>query len=411
MYGSLLRTITLFFTVSTLFLLSTASVSAAVKWDDCSLNSHGVQAINGTINESFIEGEVNSLNFDINNLVDGTKTFTIFISRNNPLGTDQMNNVFHYFTRTATDADFNIAWSSSNNAGLFTLEGDETLGTGGERNIMILYDQFGVGQFFIGGTGCRLGTYTIIDKEFTCTADFKITQERTSLESTQSQTCFINENSCLKANDPFSLKITGQVINDGKPIENATVNLSAADGGLSLSAKTNKSGKYLIDKADMTFATKRTLRVFAGQVLCAEYSPDVQNFCPSCSTTPGTPDNGDLRFALCSQVGPSLVEQCNTCFDKEGSIWTAVGCIKSEPKAIIESVVQIGVGVGGGIALLMTLIGGFLLTTSQGDPKRTQEGKDMITSSVIGIIFVLFSVVVLQFVGVTVLRLPGFGVS
>ena len=127
--------------------------------------------------------------------------------------------------------------------------------------------------------------------------------------------------------------------------------------------------------------------------------------------------NADVKFDLCSQVSKEQLtssdetqyNQCMSCFANGDALWTAVGCISTKPQGIVEAVVKIGVGIGGGIALLTTLVGGFLITTSQGDPKRIQQGKEMITASVIGILFVLFSVVILQFIGVTIFRIPGFG--
>ncbi|MBP7875382.1 hypothetical protein KA012_00105 [Candidatus Woesebacteria bacterium] len=162
-------------------------------------------------------------------------------------------------------------------------------------------------------------------------------------------------------------------------------------------------------------------KTFAISYKCTTYfnvcDPDEAS-CESGFVVPG--ERGSQPFKLCNQVSSvvqtgstvSQKDRCISCLGSEDSpegIWTAVGCIKTEPQAIIQTVVRIGISIGGGIALLMTLVGGFMLTTSQGDPKRVQEGKEMITSSVIGIIFVLFSVVILQFIGVTILRLPGFG--
>ena len=75
----------------------------------------------------------------------------------------------------------------------------------------------------------------------------------------------------------------------------------------------------------------------------------------------------------------------------------------------MQRFITLGLGIGGGVSLLSTLAGGFILTTSQGDPKRTGQAKEMITNAVIGLIFVIFSVTILQFIGYTVFRLPGFG--
>jgi hypothetical protein len=66
-------------------------------------------------------------------------------------------------------------------------------------------------------------------------------------------------------------------------------------------------------------------------------------------------------------------------------------------------------GIAGGVALLTILSAAFLFSISQGDPKRTGQAKEMMTAAVIGLLFVIFSVTILQFLGVTVLHLPGFG--
>lgn len=131
-------------------------------------------------------------------------------------------------------------------------------------------------------------------------------------------------------------------------------------------------------------------------------------------TNPGTNPNVETAaFDLCSQVatGSEAHEQCVACQLEEEGVWTAVGCIPAEPSSLIKAVITIGVGMGGGVALLMTLIGGFLLTTSQGNPKQQETAKEMITSAVIGLLFVMFSVVILQFIGVTIFQIPGFGVQ
>lgn len=112
------------------------------------------------------------------------------------------------------------------------------------------------------------------------------------------------------------------------------------------------------------------------------------------------------------EVDPSVVRQ------RQGfkpGIYTAVGCIPATVYGeegegnLITSLVRIGLGIAGGVALLMILAGAFMFTTSQGDPKRASEARELITSAVLGLVFIIFSVTLLQFIGVTVLHIPGFG--
>jgi hypothetical protein len=71
--------------------------------------------------------------------------------------------------------------------------------------------------------------------------------------------------------------------------------------------------------------------------------------------------------------------------------------------------VKLGLGIAGTSALLMILAGGFMLSTSGGDTKRVGEARELITSAVIGLLFIIFSVTLLQFIGVNLFHIPGFG--
>lgn len=97
--------------------------------------------------------------------------------------------------------------------------------------------------------------------------------------------------------------------------------------------------------------------------------------------------------------------------DFKPGIYTAVGCIGADSESIVTRLVRIGIGLAGGIALLMILAGAFLFTTSQGEPKRASQAKELITSAIMGLVFIIFSVTLLQFIGVEILHIPGFGAT
>lgn len=92
-----------------------------------------------------------------------------------------------------------------------------------------------------------------------------------------------------------------------------------------------------------------------------------------------------------------------------GGIWTAIGCIPRDPETIVSVFLLFGLGMGGGVALLMILGAGFLLTVSQGDPKQIDTAKQWLTSAIAGLLFIIFSVTILQFIGYNVFQIPGFG--
>lgn|GEM_PF-2299671 len=111
------------------------------------------------------------------------------------------------------------------------------------------------------------------------------------------------------------------------------------------------------------------------------------------------------------KLGGDECEPDNTDPHKATGIYTAVGCIGTDTNSIVGSFIKLGLGIAGGVALLMILAGGFMYTTSQGEPKRAGEAKELITSAVMGLLFIIFSVTILQFIGVSILKIPGFGDS
>lgn len=132
---------------------------------------------------------------------------------------------------------------------------------------------------------------------------------------------------------------------------------------------------------------------------------DDDNVLPS----PPATASGYVNFQVCNQVRGNDKVQCNNCFDSEG-IWTAIGCIPfKNTVTMVRALLTVGLGVGGGVVVLMILAGSFILSTSQGDPKRVDEAKGMITSAVMGLVFVIFSITILRFIGVRILQIPGFG--
>jgi len=125
-------------------------------------------------------------------------------------------------------------------------------------------------------------------------------------------------------------------------------------------------------------------------------------------------------YSLCKQIpaGPQFDQQREDCYSCTGGdeekeenkgVWTAIGCIKRDPQSIMQRLISVGLGMSGGVALLTFLAAGFIFSTSQGDPKAYGKAKEMMTASIVGILFVIFSVTLLQFIGYEILKIPGFG--
>lgn len=163
---------------------------------------------------------------------------------------------------------------------------------------------------------------------------------------------------------------------------------------------------------DITLTPENSIEELSGQVHFVPYPSDSPFYCSlsivydegGVIVEPGTPQ----VFNLCKQAGVNI-NTCNQCLIKK-QIWTGMGCIPfGTSGGMVRALMTIGLGITGSIVVIMTLYAGFMFSTSQGDPKRVDEAKGAMTSAIIGAFFIIFSVTILQFIGVTILKIPSFG--
>ncbi len=138
---------------------------------------------------------------------------------------------------------------------------------------------------------------------------------------------------------------------------------------------------------------------------------------------PGPTNNPSLNLKpLCDQIGqPDPQSDCHKCVDPpdeddpnkggQGGIWTAIGCIPMDQVAVVNKYIlgAAGLGIAGGIAFLYFLFGAFKVLTSMGNAEAINEGKEIMVSSISGLLLIIFSVLILKIAGVDLLRIPGFG--
>lgn len=119
---------------------------------------------------------------------------------------------------------------------------------------------------------------------------------------------------------------------------------------------------------------------------------------------------------LCQFAGADGSAEKQKCLDCVGDVatgtkmWTALGCIPTDPTGFVKTFLRIAISVGGGIAFLMIIYGGFLCMTSAGNPEKAQNCREIITSAIAGLLLIIFSAIILRIIGVDILGgLPGFG--
>lgn len=112
-----------------------------------------------------------------------------------------------------------------------------------------------------------------------------------------------------------------------------------------------------------------------------------------------------LTPELCTSGGG---DSCDTGDNRGPAFKTAIGCIHTNPAEFVKDLMTFVIGIGGGLAFLMMLFGVFQMLTSAGNPETLNAGRSRLTSAVIGLLFVIFTVLLLQIIGVDILQIPGF---
>lgn len=131
---------------------------------------------------------------------------------------------------------------------------------------------------------------------------------------------------------------------------------------------------------------------------------------------------GGLSAQLCNayilgnqtkQSGKDLINNkeytsCVDCFSAQG-FWTAMGCFYfSDWKTFVErNIFGVLIGLAGIISLLCIIYSAFVLQTSRGNPEKIKNAQERLTSCVLGLLLIIFSIFILRLIGVSILGLPG----
>lgn len=147
------------------------------------------------------------------------------------------------------------------------------------------------------------------------------------------------------------------------------------------------------------------------------YSCDSSSGPESCSGAPSEACSGDLYFThTCVKRVVGGGGSAETFKPKECTsgmfvtpsnpgVITALGCIPSDPRFISFVLFQLLVGVGGGIALLLMLVGATFILTSRGNPEQVKRGKEVFVGALAGLLFIIFSTLLMELIGVDILGL------
>ncbi len=105
--------------------------------------------------------------------------------------------------------------------------------------------------------------------------------------------------------------------------------------------------------------------------------------------------------------GGTLVPGQNPCIkdlaDGKVKCQTAFGNISTDFKEFTTRILQIAIGLAGAFALILLVRGSIVVLTSGGDPQKLNSGREIIIAAVVGLLFLIFSVLILRFIGFSLL--------
>jgi len=90
------------------------------------------------------------------------------------------------------------------------------------------------------------------------------------------------------------------------------------------------------------------------------------------------------------------------------SLSTALGCLPYTRDAFVSTLLTFIVGLSGGVALVIMLIATIQIMTAGGNAEQLKKGKELFTSAVVGLLFLIFSVSLLRIIAGDIIKLPGF---
>jgi len=118
---------------------------------------------------------------------------------------------------------------------------------------------------------------------------------------------------------------------------------------------------------------------------------ELSTFAPiPCAELEGVPDPTD----------PKKPRMCK-------KVRTAIGLIDVSAEGFVNSLFRFVLVIAGFGAIIIIIYSGYVLATSQGNKEKIAAARETLTSAILGLLFIIFSIVILEIIGVDILRIPG----
>lgn len=101
-------------------------------------------------------------------------------------------------------------------------------------------------------------------------------------------------------------------------------------------------------------------------------------------------------------------DSCVSCANS-GGVYTGLGCIQADLSGFItKTLLGWGIGLASIFALLCIIYSAFQLQTSRGNAEKIKKAQELLTSCIMGLMLIIFSIFILRVIGVGILQIPGF---
>jgi hypothetical protein len=92
-----------------------------------------------------------------------------------------------------------------------------------------------------------------------------------------------------------------------------------------------------------------------------------------------------------------------------GGLLTGVGCVPLRLSNFVSDyLLKTMIGLAGIISLLCIIYAAFQIQTSSGNAEKVKKAQELLTSCIMGLMLIIFSVFILKLIGVDILKIPGF---
>jgi hypothetical protein len=105
-------------------------------------------------------------------------------------------------------------------------------------------------------------------------------------------------------------------------------------------------------------------------------------------------------LSACGSSSGASYASCVSCLSKNSNnVYTDFGCVTATPSGFINFIYAFLLTIAVMIDLVIFIVSGYLIMTSNGDPDKINRGKSLFKNAIIGLILIIFAIVLLQLIG------------